>query len=185
MVTSTPWTKPILMAVLVGIWSGLAVAQTPLNREEKLAQKVRVAYLEATAHISVPVITPDSVLAHLQDSTLLLIDVRSDPEIAVSRLPGALSPGEFSGTYRYTGLPKDKILVTYCTIGYRSGKFAEQLAAKGAQVRNLEGGILAWVGKKGPLVHREIDGRNTPTTRLHVYAKEWNLVPPGYQATWD
>jgi rhodanese-related sulfurtransferase len=158
--------------------------QTPLNRDEKVAQKIRVAYIKATVGIHAPTITADSALAHLNDSAFVFIDVRQDAEIAVSHLPGALSVSEFAAAYRLGGPPKNKSYVTYCTIGYRSGKLAEDLLIKGLRVRNLEGGILAWVGIAGPLVYNESPGITKPTQKVHVYDKEWNLLPNGYQAIW-
>jgi rhodanese-related sulfurtransferase len=158
--------------------------QTPMNRDEKVAQKIRIAYIKATVGIHAPTITADSVLAHLQDRTFVLIDVREDAEIAVSHLPGALSVAEFAAAYRQGGPPKDKTYVTYCTIGYRSGKLAEELLTKGLNVKNLEGGILAWVGLSGPLVYTESPGIIKSTQKVHVYDKEWNLLPKGYQAIW-
>lgn len=155
-----------------------------MTRDEKLAQKVRVAYLQATAALHVPTLTVDSVMAQLPDSNLILIDVRGDKEIAVSQIPGALSPAEFAAAFRHSGLPSHKTLVTYCTLGYRSGLYAEQLIAKGLRVKNLEGGLLAWVGAQGPLVHRDAAGLFVGTREVHVYDKEWNLLPPGYRAIW-
>lgn len=177
----------LFMLIALGSWVGSAAAQKPLTRDEKLAQKIRVAYLKATSGMQVASIEAESLLTAKRDGRdtgFILIDVREDAEIAVSRIDGALSPTEFSVRYRVGGPPKSKTLVTYCTIGYRSGKFAEQLATHGLTVRNLEGGILGWVQNGGQVVRRMPDGSLQPVTEVHVYDKEWNLLPPGYQAKW-
>ena len=65
----------------------------------------------------------------------------------------------------------------YRWVTFKQGK---KLAGKGFNVRNLKGGILAWTHAKGPLV----DPNGNPTTQVHTYGTDWNLLPPGYQATW-
>ncbi len=169
----------MLFAFIVDVFG-----QKPMTRDEKLAQKVRIAYLQAIGDLKVPTITVDSAIAHLGDTNVVFIDVREDKEITVSKIPGALSPAEFAAAFRHTGLPKEKTIVTYCTLGFRSGKYAEPLLAKGLRVKNLEGGLLAWAGAQGPLLHRDKDGLVIGTREVHVYDKEWNLLPPNYKAVW-
>lgn len=161
-----------------------ACYQAPVDNTGTLDQKIRAAYLKAIAGIDAPAITADTVLAGLQAGHFILVDVREDAERAVSQIPGALSPGKFTQAYTLSGPPQGKTVVAYCTIGYRSGKFAEKLIAQGIPVLNMEGGILAWVGHHGPLVHRDAMGVTAPTTQVHVYGKEWNLLPAGYQSVW-
>ena len=51
----------------------------------------------------------------------------------------------------------------------------------GVRAYNLAGGILAWVQAGGPVV----DGRTgTPTRRVHVYGRKWNLLQPGWEGIW-
>src|SRR3990172_5078091 len=99
------------------------------SRDEKRAAKVRTEYLKATLDIHVPTIRADSLKARLGDTNLVLVDVRLPGEQKVSMLPGALAPREFAEKFR-GGFPAGKTVVTYCTIGYRSGKYAEQLLEK-------------------------------------------------------
>ena len=102
--------------------------------------------------------------------------MREKREQAVSILPGAISEDDI---LKSTQLFKDKILIGYCTISYRSGKLAERLARKGIRLFNLQGGLLGWVHAGGPLVDRE-----GPSRRIHVYGPKWNLAPDGYEAVW-
>jgi len=70
----------------------------------------------------------------------VLIDIREPREQQISMLPGAITETEFmNDTAKY----KDAVKIVYCTISYRSGKFAQQLQKKGIPVYNLRGGILA------------------------------------------
>jgi rhodanese-related sulfurtransferase len=160
------------------------LSQKGMDRSEKLAQKIRIAALESTRDIQAPSLPVDSLAAHLEDTNWVLIDVREDAEIAVSRIPRAMSPSQFASRFRQTGLPKTAFVIAYCTIGYRSGKFTEQLIAKGIPARYLEGGILAWIAAGHGLVKPSADGAMQPHFEVHVYSKEWNWVPPGYIAKW-
>ena len=172
------------LSIVFGSVAQSACYQAPLDNTGALDQKIRVAYLKAVAGIDAPTITADTVLAGFQTGRFILVDVREGKERAVSQIPGALSPGEFTQAYALSGPPQDKTVVVYCTIGYRSGKFAEKLIAQGVPVHNLEGGILAWASRHGPLVKRDAMGITALTTQLHVYGKEWDLVPTGYQSVW-
>lgn len=74
----------------------------------------------------------------------LLLDARTRAEYEVSHLPGA----EYAGSdtkLQVPDEPKDRPIVTYCSVGYRSAKFARQLQAVSyTNVRNLEGSIFKW-----------------------------------------
>ena len=131
----------------------------------------------------------DVEVADIQNLTadeLLLIDVRSDDERAVSVLPAAITAAEFQDD---PSLADGKMVVAYCTAGYRSGVFAQehsapkhvrQDASTEVPIHNLRGGILAWCHAELPLE----DPTGQPTHRLHVYSKEWNMVTPPYIGVW-
>ncbi len=111
-----------------------------------------------------------------QERKVVLVDVRTPEEQAISMLPGAVTQEEFEARlddYR------DSLVVAYCTIGARSGEYAAKLAAEGLEVRNLEGSILAWTHAGG-----ELEGPDGPTRKVHVYGRRWNLAADGYEAVW-
>ena len=67
-------------------------------------------------------------------------------------------------------IPKDAILVVYCSVGYRSEKIGEKLKALGfSKVYNLYGGIFEWSNRGYPLV----DQKEQPTTKVHAFNKDW------------
>jgi len=106
----------------------------------------------------------------------VMIDIREPREQQVSMLPGAITEKEFmKDPAKY----KDTVKIVYCTISYRSGKFAQQLMKKGIPVYNLRGGILAWVHEGG-----KVYDQNGETDRIHVYGRRWDLGPQRYQAVW-
>lgn len=124
----------------------------------------------------VPEITVAELLRIKAKQAVVLIDVREAEERAVSIIPGAITPAQFEARPdHYAGKP----LVAYCTIGYRSGLYAQRLRRRGLRAFNLRGGILLWTHAGQPVVH---DGK--PVRRLHVYGRRWNLAPAGYRSEW-
>ena len=79
----------------------------------------------------------------------VLVDVRSEAEMSVSMIPGAIKLAEFEHIIRQPGAQQDRLktkctIIPYCTIGYRSGQYGEKLIRAGFQhVRNGEG-IILW-----------------------------------------
>lgn len=107
-------------------------------------------------------------------SGVLLLDAREPKEFAVSHLTGALHVGydDFKLTAMPDSLAKDRPIVVYCSVGYRSEKVAEQLRAAGySQVSNLYGGIFEWVNQGNPVV----DSRGSVTQRVHAYSRTWGV----------
>ena len=101
----------------------------------------------------------------------LLIDVRTKAEFDVSHLAGArrVEPGADPKTI---SLPKDKAIVTYCSVGYRSAAFAKKLRDFGfTRVENLEGSIFRWANENRPLMNE--GGR---TDKVHPYNGVWGML---------
>lgn len=101
----------------------------------------------------------------------LLLDVRTKAEFAVSHLAGStrIEPG---ADVTNLALPKDRPIVTYCSVGYRSAAMAKKLRAAGyAHVTNLEGSIFRWANENRPLVHD-----NQPTDKVHPYNELWGML---------
>lgn len=123
---------------------------------------------------SVKSISAQQALALHRQGQVVFVDVRTSDEKAVSLMPGAVGAEAYkTDPARYEG----RTVVAYCTIGYRSGVFAEKMAAQGVAVLNLEGGVLAWLWEGGELV----DGAGRAVKRVHVYAQKWDLAPPVYE----
>lgn len=105
----------------------------------------------------------------------ILVDVRTEAERNVSIIPGAISAADFERTIKaHTG----KTVVCYCTIGYRSAKYAEAMKRRGIAVTNFNGSIVAWCQAGQKLITP--DGRET--NRVHVFGPQWDLVPPDYES---
>ncbi|HXW05177.1 MAG TPA: molybdopterin-synthase adenylyltransferase MoeB [Vicinamibacterales bacterium] len=81
----------------------------------------------------------------------LVIDVREPVEHQICRIPGArLVPlGQLEA--ELPGLEPGREIVVHCKTGARSARAASVLRARGfAGVRNLSGGILAWIDQVDP-----------------------------------
>ena len=78
------------------------------------------------------------------DGGALLLDVREDDEWSEGHAPGAahVPMGQIPG--RIDEVPTDRTVVCVCRVGGRSMAVANDLAVAGYDVRNLEGGMLAW-----------------------------------------
>ena len=124
----------------------------------------------------VPEVGPEELSQAMEDGQTVVVDVREPREWDVSRIPGAIALDTFeSNQAQY----KDRPIVAYCTIGYRSGQFAQRMIQDGFNVSNLRGSILAWAHAGHPLVNK--DGE---TTRVHVYGPQWDLLPDGFESVW-
>ncbi len=109
---------------------------------------------------------------------IVLLDVRELNEFTVSHLPGAeqVAPGISKPDFMAKFAPKlkGKIVVLYCSVGYRSSKLAsrvqQQLSKLGVkEVHNLRGGIFAWHN-----TGRAVMKGNAETDLVHPYSKSWS-----------
>jgi sodium/bile acid cotransporter 7 len=157
--------------------SGQGVAADQGMSDSEKSAKIAAMYRGYKKEFpSVPDTEPSEALRLSQEGRALFIDVREEKEQAVSMLPGAVTEKQF---LKDPSAYRDRTLIAYCTISYRSGKLAQKLQAQGLAVFNLEGGLLAWVHAGGKVY--DINGQ---TNRIHVYGRKWNLAPKDYEAVW-
>lgn len=136
-----------------------------------------------TAQISVPNLAWEDLKASMasSDSTRYLIfDTRPTEEYDVSHLPHAIQidpqlPAQ-DFFQQYGDSLKNKNLVFYCSVGYRSSLFLQrvqkELQARGAQsAGNLRGGIFRWYNEGNVVVDAE-----GPTDEVHPYDKIWGAL---------
>ena len=115
-------------------------------------------------------------LRRQDEGRVVVVDVRGPEERKVSMIPGAVSSEEFEQRSEEF---QDATIVVYCTVGHRSGLYAQKLDNQGWRVFNLKGAILAWTHIGGPLA----DARG-PTRRVHVPDRRWRLAADGYESVW-
>ena len=121
---------------------------------------------------TVPLIHQDELCTKLEKEDVVLLDTRSLKEFEVSHLRGArfVDYDNFS-TRMVEDLDKDKPVVLYCSVGYRSEKIGERLQEMGFKnVYNLYGGIFDWKNKDNPVINT----RKNRTDSVHTYNKNWS-----------
>jgi len=120
-------------------------------------------------------ISPDRAMTPADPERLLFVDVRNRAEQEVSMLPGAITDRQY---LKNPTAYRDHLVIAYCTIGYRSGEFAQKLhQEQEIPALNLRGGILAWLHAGG-----KVYKKGQAVNRVHVYGKKWDLAPSAYQS---
>jgi rhodanese-related sulfurtransferase len=165
----------LLIFFNTGCW-----AQVPPNRAH--CQNPKFDKQVATwLRFTVPTISPDS-LKKLSD--IVILDAREREEYAISHLPNALFIGyNHMEKAVLTPIPKNKPIVVYCSIGYRSEKIGEKLQKMGfTKVYNLYGSIFEWVNQGNFVVNTE----GGQTTKVHTFNKSWSkwVDNPDIQKVW-
>ena len=126
------------------------------------------AMLDGLLEGSVKQVTAESLAGDASGYTVL--DARPEAEFEVGRLESARRVGfrDFSKK-TVVDLPKDKPVLVYCSVGYRSEKIGEKLQKLGfTKVYNLRGGIFDWYNHGYPVFDEK-----GQTDRVHPYDKEW------------
>ena len=111
----------------------------------------------------------------------LVVDVRGASETAVSTIANARRLQSESAREAFLDEPPATPVLVYCTAGWRSAEFTQQLREAGVEAYNLEGGLCAWALFGQPIV----DEQGAATRRIHSYSEDWaDCVPEGYSAVW-
>lgn len=138
------------------------IAEISTDEVRALLEKQRTAVAEAK-QAGRPAPQPD----------IVVVDVRSEAEVAISVIPGAITKEEFeTNRQKYAG----RTVVPYCAVGGRSARYAAKLAEEGVPVKNYKGSILAWATAELPLV--TLEGK--PTDRVFAFSDSHN-IPPKYK----
>jgi rhodanese-related sulfurtransferase len=103
----------------------------------------------------------------------IVLDVRGAEEYEVSHLEGAVRAETLEeARVALAGVSRDRPVVTYCSVGYRSSKLGQELIEAGWEnVSNLEGSIFAWANQGRPVVR---DGKQVH--EVHPYNERWGRL---------
>ncbi|TWU42920.1 molybdopterin biosynthesis protein MoeB [Rubripirellula tenax] len=152
----------LVAAQLGGSFGGVKIETIETDQLEKMLSD-RNTVVTAAEQLGQPI----------PDSDFVVVDVRSEKEVRVSIIPGAITKAQFEKELaKYRG----KLVIPYCTVGGRSNAYATQLAGKGVNVKNYQGSILKWIEAGLPLV--TIEGE--PTNRVHTHSDRYS-VPAKYE----
>lgn len=124
--------------------------------------------LEEMYENTVPLLPSESV-----KDTFVILDTREYSEYKISHLKNAIWVGydDFSKK-RIKSISKEKTILVYCSVGYRSERIGEKLQKIGYQkVYNLYGGIFEWVNSGNNVYDKE----GKITTKVHVFDRTWGM----------
>ncbi|MBL8189065.1 MAG: rhodanese-like domain-containing protein [Acidobacteria bacterium] len=156
-----------MILALIATWFLGACRQQPDADWHGLKQMIRDKFPEvrqiSTAQLSEWLAQPESPL---------LLDARAPKEYAVSHLPDAhLTETEQQALALLQGTPKERRIVVYCSVGYRSSALAQKLQQAGfTNVFNLEGSIFEWANEGKPVYQGK-----QPVSLVHPFDKKWGL----------
>lgn len=142
------------------------LAMTQQTLDPKFEKKI-----EGLIDHSVTTITCERLNQKINTSNMYVLDAREKKEYETSHLKDAVWIGYNTFKPAYVDdVPKDAIVVVYCSVGYRSEKIGEKLKKMGySKVYNLYGGIFEWTNRAYPLVDEE----NAKTSKVHAYDQDW------------
>ena len=167
----------LLSSVLIVLLchTGIALSNDDMSDADKKEVVYRMYAEYKKDFAAVEDISPQQAVELLKQEKVVFVDTRKPAEMAVSMLPAAVTELEFmSHPDQYKG----KTIVAYCTISYRSGVFAREMAKQGITIANLQGGILAWTLEGGKVY----DGSGQIVRRIHVYGDKWDYAAAGYES---
>jgi len=172
----------LLMALLGGLF--LTVAAFAFDPERDGMEGMRALVRERFPEVKQ--LQPAELAAWLADTNRaapVLLDVRTKPEFALSHLAGARQVNPKAAVNELaTTLPKDRPVVVYCSVGYRSSELAARLAKAGfTNVVNLEGSLFQWANEGRPVVSGD-----RPAREVHPYNETFGrlLKPELRPAKW-
>eukprot|EP00752_Nemacystus_decipiens_P001245 g1244.t1 len=153
-------------------------------------EKAKASVTKATSNFAeVPTICAKDLLQlRREGKRVLLVDVRTDEEMRVSMLRGAVTREEFEssdlgeavrtgGKFQQSSGEGEQawdVVVPYCTVGFRSGQYAKKLVDSGyPSVKNSEGVVL-WTHEIGSdLVKPDAGNRASASDAARADAAAW------------
>lgn len=165
-----------IIFLLFSIFANAQVASYCIDPsfEEKVA---------STIGFTVPVISVEE-LNEKMDEEILLLDIREQNEYDIGHIDGAICFGYDEPLFELLHeVPKDKEIIVYCSIGYRSEKVGEMLLERGYEnVLNLYGSIFEWSNAGYPIFTSD----GSRSDQIHTYNKRWSkwVNEDKIQKTW-
>lgn len=157
--------KNILLLFLLSFMSLSTVLAQEKVENPKYEKKLKRLLDHDVNEVSVKeVLKIDSVV------DIIYLDAREKNEYDVSHIDSAIWVGY--DTFEIDSLKdiaKDKKIIVYCSVGYRSEKVTEKMIKAGfVDVSNLYGGIFEWINMDLPVYNEE--GK---TEKVHAYDENW------------
>src|SRR3990167_4104294 len=143
--------KNIFRLLLAGLASSFAISTINADKDSSLELLVKDISRQFPR---VKQLSTKDLATLLRSPDLVLLDVRQPQEFMVSHIAGAQQISPISQTNNCNFAPsrlqlKNKTVVFYCSVGYRSSQIAEALHSKlqklgVSAIYNLQGGVFEW-----------------------------------------
>ena len=152
----------------------LLILRSAIGQEPKDAQLVLDPdfgrMIDSYLEFSVPVISCPNL--YQNQGQFIILDARESQEYQVSHLKDAFNIGYNNfNLHKLDSIDREKPVVVYCSIGYRSEKIATKLKQNGfSKVYNLYGSIFEWANRGYPLYNQE----GEEIKKIHTYNKKWS-----------
>lgn len=164
--------KKIILLFLFSFTAYSAGNTSSANRK-KIIQKF-ISYAKKFNTLNITPLKAQKLIKN-KNNQILFVDTREKKEMNVSMIQGAISLEKFKNNLKKY---KNKTLIFYCTIGYRSGIITKKY--QNLKCYNLAGGILLWAHDIGKVYHA-----GKQVKKIHVYSKEWNFLNSPFEAVWQ
>ena len=170
---------PIARWILTGAMLLMALTENGFAEESATAKLEEFHSGLTERYPDVSHVSPDELLNILPDDTVLF-DVREVVEFEVSHIKGAIqvSPSIWASSFvrKYGSQLKDKKVIFYCSVGERSSRLAQRVAAQltdqqSVSVYNLEGGIFRWHNDYNTVVSQVGE-----TEAVHPFNRKWGQL---------
>lgn len=118
-----------------------------------------------------PTISCNEAQQKIGDQTTHFLDTRELNEFNTSHIEGAMCVGyDRFNLKSVLHLPKDELIIVYCSIGARSQNIGEKLVDAGfTNVKNIYGGFFHWNNIGLP----KVDNNEKTTDAIHGYSSDW------------
>jgi rhodanese-related sulfurtransferase len=135
-----------------------------------IKSKIRLEY-PTVKHVSVAQL--HEKLSATSGRLPLLLDVRELDEYSVSQIHGAKLTSKIESVMTVLDKQeKNRIIILYCSVGYRSAFFAKQLQQRGYKdIYNLEGSIFEWANNGYPVYQGD-----KQVSAVHPYNFWWGRL---------
>jgi rhodanese-related sulfurtransferase len=152
--------------LIIGIASVLLVTSRAFGTDPAFKLMLKLMYGS-----DIELIMPMQLKRFMENKIIYILDTRELEEYNVSHIRKARHVGykKFS-IGSIANIPRNDIIILYCSVGYRSQKIGRQLLKAGyKRVYNLYGGIFEWVNQGYPIY--DISGK---TKNIHGYSRSWS-----------
>ncbi|VAX00048.1 hypothetical protein MNBD_GAMMA22-1106 [hydrothermal vent metagenome] len=153
--------KLLLLCILSMVFRPFAFANDSF---EDMANKMANSF-------DAPRISAKKLQQLMRNDNIIIFDTREKEEFDVSHIKNAIYVGydDFDLDKALQQIKKGSVVISYCSVGYRSGDITQQLKESDIEAYNLYGGLFNWSNHNKPL----FSGNKTKTINIHGYDKQW------------